>query len=270
MKHTLVFAIALSLTLSACANDVQTTSGADYLSQYQSLPVKPSTTSVMTSNGLTTTKEVQSFDQRLREVAAVEPILKFPARIGLARIDDGRLTNIPIEEANGWHETDEKLGKNFGEFVPLNLMVTSMVAGSTGYSQNVGNTIDAIRLGAARQHLDAVLVYEVISKDSTHSNLLTIANASIIGGYILPSKQQDAEGLASGILIDVMQGYPYGTIRTVVEKKTRVSSSWGWGSEQTDKTAFSDKVKSQAATQLSAEAYDMFIKLRAELAEKKH
>lgn len=268
MKHTL-FILALAVALGGCSTRVQTTSGKEYLSQYSSVPVTPSTRS-FSSKGQIETLDIKSIDQRVREVAAVEPVLKFPARIGLARIDGG-LTNIPAEEAESWSKVREKLGSNFGEFVPVNPMVARMVANdsSARYNTNLNSIIDTIRLGAARQHLDAVLIYEVISRETSHKNIFAVANASIIGGYILPSTAHDAVGVGNALLIDVVQAYPYGTINTVVDKKTRLSSSWGWGSENGDREAFAEKVKSRAAQQLSEEAYDMFMQLRTELAEKR-
>jgi len=271
MKRALII-LALAVALTGCESTVQTTSGKEYLSQYKYVPVTPSM-KVASSTDPTKTEDIKSIDQHIREVAAVEPILKFPARIGLARIDGGALTNIPVEEAGNWNAAREKLGNAFGEFIPVNTMVATMVAGeirSSGRDEGVNSVIDVIRLGAARQHLDAVLIYEVLSKENSRSNILTVANASIIGGYLLPSKMYDAEGMGNAILIDVVQGYPYGTLNTVVGKQSRVSSSWGWGSDSGDSDAFSRKIKTQAAKQLSDEAYDMFMKLRTELAEKRN
>ncbi|OIN85464.1 MAG: hypothetical protein AUJ12_09125 [Alphaproteobacteria bacterium CG1_02_46_17] len=217
------------------------------------------------------TVEVKSIDQIVREVAAVEPVLKFPARIGLARIDGGSLTNLTQDDANAWKEMQNKLGSSFGEFIAINPLVAKMVQGyvnDRGYGYRVQSVIDNIRLAAARQHLDAVLIYEVMSKENRSTNILAVANMSIIGGYILPSKSAEVEGLGNAILIDVIQGYPYGTMHTIVDKQSRLSSSWGWGSDSADRERFANAIKSQAAQQLADQSYDMFIKLQAALAEK--
>lgn len=265
-----IAALAFSaVLLSACSRTTQTTSGEVYLSQYKSVPVAAPLYQKKAADG-TVTEEIKSIDQRVREAAAVEPVLKFPARIGLARIENGNLTVMPMEEVDGWNKAAEKLGRGFGEFVPVNPMIARMVAGNdgAGYNQRVTDIIDTIRLGAARQHLDAVLVYEVLAKESEHSNILAAGKVTIIGGYILPSERHTAQGLGGAMLIDVVQGYPYGTINTVVEKKSRASSAWGWGSEHGDKVAFSDKVKAKAAQQLADESVDMFTDLRLQLAER--
>jgi hypothetical protein len=267
MKHYLLIATA-GLALMGCSSAVQTTSGASYLAQYRNVPVAPSR-EIATSTG---TQRVKSIDQLIREAAAVEPVLKFPARIGLARVDNGTLSSIPPAEAEAWQQTRDRLGAKFGEFVPINLLVTEMVTNSsTAYVSNdvrINNVVDKIRLGAARQHLDAVLIYEVHSNESSGSNVLSAADISIIGGYILPSHYQDAQGYAEGLLIDVVQGYPYGTISAMAEKESRISSSWGWGSDNGNGVEFSNRVKSRAAIQLSRQTYDMFTKLGTALAEK--
>jgi len=62
------YILAASLTLAGCETTTQYTSGADYLSRYQNSP--------MTQNAST--------DLAVKDIAAVEPDLQFPARIGLS------------------------------------------------------------------------------------------------------------------------------------------------------------------------------------------
>lgn len=239
--------ILLCLLLVACGNHTQTTSGKSYLAKYKDK-------SVAGDGGI---------EDKLRAVASVEPTLTFPARIGLARIDGGRLSNIPGQEIAAWMEQKEKLGDGFGEFVPLNPMVAEMVSQSVGAD---GDVMNKIRLGAARQHLDAVLIYEVYSKTDNDSTLLSITDLTIIGGYILPSRAIEAEGFANAMLIDVMQGYPYGTVDVTVDKEEKYTQAWGSHDEVVD---MSDAIKIKAAVKLSGEAREMLLKLRAELAEKR-
>jgi hypothetical protein len=254
-----IFVTMLVTSLTGCNSNVQTTSGESYLSQYKNVLIQD-------SGRTATSTEIKSIDQRVREAAAVEPILKFPARIGLARVSKNGLSNVPAEEAEAWNIIREKLGAEFGEFIPINPLVAKMVAGN----DRTENVIDTIRLAAARQHLDAVLVYEVFSKESKSDNILKVANLSIVGGYVMPSEHHEVEGFADALLIDVVQGYPYGTIQTTVEKESRESSSWGWGSSYDEQQKFSDAIKTKAVKQLSDETYDLFIKLRTELADKQH
>ncbi len=80
------------------------------------------------------------------------------------------------------------------------------------------------QLGAARQYLDAVLIYEVFSRENSESNILTVRILTIIGGYILPSKAVAIEGFANALLIDVLQAYPYGTASATLDKKEMTTS----------------------------------------------
>ncbi len=68
-----------------------------------------------------------------------------------------------------------------------------------------------VRLGAARQHLDHVLIYEVFSDTKTTKLASSVANWTIIGGYFVPSREIETTGFANALLLDVRNGYPYGT-----------------------------------------------------------
>lgn len=260
----LIALIATAVTLMGCENAVQTTSGGEYLAKYKNVPVGASSGD-SASGG-------KNINQLIRDAAAVEPVLKFPARIGLARIENGDLAPVPQEEAEAWKKAQEKLGSGFGEFVLLSPMVVKMVAAAVGeeqgyYGRGIEGVITAIRLGAARQHLDAVVIYEEHSTEEEKDNLLSVGKLSLIGGFILPSESHEAQGFADGMLIDVIQGYPYGTLQTVVDKQTKLASAWGWGSDRSQ--ALSEKVKIQAGKQFAQQATDMFMKLRTGLAEKR-
>ena len=113
-----------------------------------------------------------------------------------------------------------------------------------------------------------MLIYETFSRENRSENILALADVTILGGFLLPSQNHDVQGFADAVLIDVIQGYPYGTVQATVDKQTEVASAWGWGAARWD-DAFSEKVKLQAAKQLADEAYTMFGKLRLELAEKR-
>jgi hypothetical protein len=267
MKTSLFITTILfsGFSLVACATTTQTTSGKSYLAKYQDVPV------VSTSGGQD--GRGGSIEDKIRQVAAVEPVLQFPARIGLAHIENGRLASISTEEGEAWAKLRDKLGSGFGEFVPVSALVANMVTQGLpqeeckrAYSACVEDIMNTIRLAAARQHLDAVLIYEAYNKTETTSNFLTMANVTIIGGYLLPSKSVDGEGFASAMLIDVMQGYPYGTVSAIAEKETALATSWG---SDERKEEFAKKMKTKAVTKLTEELEEMFKRLRLELAEKR-
>ena len=126
-------------------------------------------------------------------------------------------------------------------------------------------TINRIRLGSARQHLDVVLIYEVFSKTDKSMNPLSIADITLIGGYLLPSKNIKAEGLANAILIDVMQGYPYGSAQADVDKM-ELATTWGaWKKED----RMRETIRSAAAIKLTGEVEKMLVELQQQLGPQK-
>lgn len=247
----LIIAFITILSLTACTSTTQLTSGSSYLAQYRHIPAS--------SNNTYDT----GIEEKIRKVAAVEPTLKFPARIGLARIENGRLTTIPQSEARAWQKTQKKLGKQFGQFVPVNPLIAEMVADSTqsshAYRPTVHNVMNKIRLGAARQHLDLVLIYETLNKNNRHSNILAIADLTIIGGFILPSNNIQIEGVANAILIDVIQGYPYGTTNAVLKKEEVHLSTWGSAGRERE---YSKTVRNKAVLKLTEKVENLLRRLK--------
>lgn len=220
---TPILAVALAIGLTACSVRTQTTSGADYLARYEA---DASITKAKT--GARVTGKARRIDPEIREAAAVEPVLRFPARIGLARIERGRLTAIPASETAIWQKMAERHAA-LGSFDVVDPLVAHATAEGLGYSSDshdVGAMIRLIRLGAARQHLDAVLIYEVGARGGAESNGLAFMDLTIIGGAILPTRSIEVEGVAKALLMDVRNGYPYGSAATSVDLSS-LSPSWG-------------------------------------------
>ncbi len=221
--HRLTKAVAFTLlatALASCATTTQMTSGADYLSRY---------TPAMRQGNLTTaTLSDGNINQHVRQIAAVEPDLRFPARIGLARIERGRLTNSPVDEIRAWGDLVDKLGPPYGEFVPVSPFIATMVRPDKADKHRLPNVISDIRRASARQHLDYVLVYEVTQNVSERSNALSLTDLTILGMYVIPSRNIKIDSTASAILIDVRNGYPYGTASAFAsDKNTRTKAGSG-------------------------------------------
>ncbi|WP_427450094.1 hypothetical protein [Litorimonas sp. WD9-15] len=231
LRHTLT-AFTAALSLSACATVPQYTSGADYLSRHNDQDV------IVSSSGT---------DASIREIAAVEPDLRFPARIGLARIERGQLVSVPADEAVHWSEAASTLGAEFGQFVPVSPLIADMV--DPANYREPRNVVDHIRKGSARQHLDYVIAYEVTDMADTASNELGFADWSILGLFVLPSRDLKAESSASAILLDVRNGYPYLTGSTFADKKG-ISTFMGQGGRE---KKLKDKARSIAVQQIAAE-----------------
>ena len=206
-KPRLFFISILAIATIGCnSHTVQTTSGSDYLSGYA-------------DRGLPEAGKAQagSIDEEVRALANIEPSLRFPARIGLAKLYNGRITNLTAEEVEGWNEAKKELGTEFGEFVPVSSMIAELAykapprqKGERHFSAPT-EIFRKVRLGAARQHLDYVLVYEVFSKTKSTKLASSVANWTIIGGYFIPSRKIETTGHANALLLDVRSGYPYGT-----------------------------------------------------------
>jgi len=249
------------IALSACQSTVQTTSGSDYLDRYQADATRAGAGPI---------------DPDIRRAANVEPILNFPARIGIARIDNGGLSPIPEIEGRAWLDLAERLGPSWGEFVPVSPLVVALATSETtsapAYSRCRGRhagcaveVVNAIRLGAARQHLDVVLIYEVNSRGEITSNPLAIANYTIIGLYIFPSRNVEADGTAQALLVDVRNGYTYGAASAVTEDAAFTLSTWA--NDRDAKLEVEHEAKSAAALELVPQVEAMALKLRQDLAD---
>lgn len=260
MKTNLLFPpalIALAMIFAGCESTVQTTSGRRYLEKYPQ-PDK-------TGHSLGTSE----LDQRIAAVAAVEPTLHFPARIGLARIEEGRLSPLPREEGKSWTDLRDRLGRQFGEFVPLSLLVTEMVTPArtdspSGWQHQenlLQETIGRIRLGAARQHLDAVLIYEVVYDREITGTSATILDFTGVGAF-MGTRRSHGQGYATALLVDVRNGYPYGTA-TAVAQDSAHAALLGSGEKLRDQRA---AVVASAVRALTPEVETMVQQLQAQLA----
>ncbi|MEO1552412.1 MAG: hypothetical protein AAFR82_00650 [Pseudomonadota bacterium] len=219
----LLGAVAL-ISIAACETSLQTTSGADYLARYDArheIAIGAST----------------DVDEDVRRIAAIEPNLIFPARIGLARIENGSLTALPADEARIWQDLIEEIGSDYGEFVPVSPLISAMVSEPSAPGMDRAASVMAnIRRGAARQHLDYVVTYEVGSSHRQKSNGLALADLTIIGLFVLPSRTVEVEATASALMLDVRTGYPYATLTTHAAKSgvSRAVSEWSTSLDYAD------------------------------------
>ena len=100
------------------------------------------------------------------------------------------LVAVPQDEAAAWVAAKDQLGDGFGEFVPVSPMIAAMVEPDFKVAPNdrvavPRHLMDTIRLAAARQHLDAVLIYEADATVDQKTNPLQFADWTLIGGFIV-------------------------------------------------------------------------------------
>jgi len=253
--HKIPTITLLGSLLCGCSAYTQTTSGQDWLSGYS--PVQVAT-------------GPDDIDARVRQAGAIEPTLHFPARIGIARVGQvnwqARLVPIPETEAAVWLSARDRLGRDFGDFVPVSPLVAAMVEPGIGADANtrpaaMRHLMDSIRLAAARQHLDAVLIYEVDATADQKSNPLHYADWTVIGAFVVPSQTVKAVGVAQAMLIDVRNGYPYGQVTSTTDDKTLAAVFYSGEA----KTALREKVGDAAVAKLAGESEGMIRKLKVEL-----
>ena len=185
---------ALGLTLLGGCTTTQVSSGSDYLAARPEYAAAKGT----------------DLDRAVERAADVEPLLRFPARLGLARISGGRFVPVPPREADAWIAFAASHGQ-YGEFVPISPLIGELTTVSAGTAAFGNSPIVPIRLAAARQHVDAVLVYAVGGDNHDKASMLSILDLTIVGAYLVPSRRVDGTATASGLLFDVRNGYSYGT-----------------------------------------------------------
>ena len=234
--------VALGL-LTGCANTVQTTSGAAYRAARPEFDPKKGPV----------------IDQEVDQAAAIEPLLRFPARLGLARIQGGQVVAVPPREADAWIAF-AKDHADLGSFVPISPLLSEMARRSDG-GRDARPVVDTVRLAAARQHVDAVLIYAVGGSSEDAGSALSLADLTIIGAYLVPSRSVKGEATASGLLVDVRNGYPYGTVSAAANADGFVRSVGSAGSAR----AKLEDAEVDAVGKLAAETGTMVTKLQAEL-----
>ena len=249
LKYLILAATALSLC--ACSHTTQYTSGQDYLNRYD-------------TGAITLAGQNGSIEADIRDIAAVDPDLQFPARIGLARIERGKLISVPQDENEAWTTLHKRLGPSFGDFVPVSPLITSMVSKAGHKTPNARTVVDNIRRGSARQHLDYVLIYEVTDTADQNRNALQVADLSILGLFILPSRNIKVDSTATAMLIDVRNGYPYGTGTAFAERKAVTTSVGSRGR----KAKLKNKARVIAVENLTDDVEDFMFELRDIAAEK--
>jgi len=202
MITNLTKAVLIAVLMSGCAQHAaQTTSGTAYLERYAS--TKQTGHNVARAgirDGKLTEVEVAtvSTDDLVRRAASVEPLLRLPARIGLARIENGTLTTIPSSEAVEWHQLGDR-HQHLGALVPVDPFLANYVQQTilpqdrTLLRRDAHGLLTKIRLGAARQHMDAVLIYEIGGRGEATEGLSPIR---VLGAAPLPPAPIVREGVA--------------------------------------------------------------------------
>jgi hypothetical protein len=237
--RSIVLSLAAVLALSACGSQmVQTSSGAEYLAGYEPVETQKQPVGqrmvVRTGSGteiVENTVQTVSTDALIRHAAAIEPLLRLPARIGLARIEASRLTAIPAGESMLWMALAERHAALGGfaaidPFLANYTLRTVLPQDQRALRRDATDIVTRIRLGAARQHMDAVLIYEVGSRGHRVKGIEGLAPITVLGAAPLPAAPIEKEGVARAFLMDVRNGYPYGTASASVDLASLIRPLW--------------------------------------------
>ncbi|MCV6595313.1 MAG: hypothetical protein OIF48_20380 [Silicimonas sp.] len=217
-----------ALALVACGPVIQTTSGSDFVARGGSI------------------------DAEIRKLASVEPNLKFPARIGVARIVNGQLS-APSEKERAalTRLLDKHRGK--GEWVPISPLVAGLV-NETRHD----HPVKRMRRAAARQHLDYLLVYELGARGNARRHTpFALADVTIIGGMLLPTRVNSVTGIGAAAFVDTRNGYTYGHSH-MTKDLTGLARSW-YGDQA--ERRLREKAVGEIARDLMPEIDEMLVRL---------
>jgi len=287
--RTIGTTIAASLLglLAACSHDVQTTSGKSYLDGYRAAAAgagdqirvdkidrtrsgAPQTMVQSSAAGASQQPAMQpDVDAMVVKAAMVEPLIRFPARIGVVRLKGGQRASVPEGEGPAWIELARNVREEIGELIPLNHMLADATASSVGFSPSGMTTLEReiakIRIGAARQHLDAVIIYEASANSKSERSFASLIDLTLVGYFLVPTRIVEADATATAIIMDVRNGYMYGNVTATAEK---TGLSYATSTFQARSEA-EEKAVSKATGNLTQEIGKALFKLKRDLLVKR-
>ena len=114
---------------------------------------------------------------------------------------------------------------------------------------------------AARQHLDAVLIYDVRSTREDSGNALGVLNLTIVGNWVAPSREVKGLAVANAMLLDVRNAYPYGNATARAEEES-LWTNVGSGERARE---MAQRAEVEAVRKLTAEVASMMARLKQQL-----
>jgi hypothetical protein len=171
---------------------------------------------------------LRGLDQRAAAAGSARPHLAFPARIGIARLEDGAVTPIPADEWSHWRALRDQMSPAIGELTPVSPIVAQSLT-TAQVSSTPHDAITNLRLAAAREQLDALLLYEISTTHSLEGTELALLDATIVGAWWFPTYKSHTTTHASATLIDVRSGLAYGS---AIGNASDVSSATRLGSDE--------------------------------------
>lgn len=140
--------------------------------------------------------------------AAVARGLTLPARIGLVRVRNGRITPVPGPERARWAGMVFQVNQRL--LYPLRLVPLPppqpATAAAVADAPAPGGGIESLLDGAARSGLDAVLFYELSVRVEGDRLAAALADLPVFGGVIPQTASTEGHGTALAVLVDSADG----------------------------------------------------------------
>ena len=184
-----------------------------------------------------------SIDAEIAKATGVEPHLRFPAKIGVARIVNGTLTLPSPEKVDLFAGLAER-HQALGGFEAVSPLIAGMLTDEAGYRNDTVNVVRSIRLGAARQHLDYVLIYEAGARSRQSDTPFALADITLIGAALLPTRSIRVTGIGQALFLDVRNGYACGNAQAMTDL-SGLATSFGAGRQR-------DTLRDKAAIKVTA------------------
>ena len=207
----------------------------------------------------------QAIDVAARRAILSEPAIRFPARIGLARLDAGAVSPVPQDEAEAWLAMVQDLGPGWGELVPIGPLeiAAADLPGGPGCGTGMGEVrspcdppdiavlLGGLRRAALHRRLDAVLVYELVGDNPAGPEPSADTELAPVAALLRLIGAGDDAKHAQGLLMDARHGAVYG---------------FAVGAAEAADAPFGDRTGAAVAA-LTEETGAMLRELRIELAE---
>lgn len=142
--------------------------------------------------------DIPSFAER-------EPEVTFPTCVGIARIDKGAVTQIPIGEGALWDEQFDMLGEAVGRQVDVLSTATTDPA----------RAVAELRAEAAADGLDWLVIYELAYDADEDTGPTAIQELTIFPTFEGEQTTDPARAAGAAILLDVAGGAMYGVASAI-------------------------------------------------------
>lgn len=137
-------------------------------------------------------------------IASVTRALPVPARIGLLRIAEGRITAIPADELGRWRGALREV--NRGLLYPIRAVPMAPAETADAAAGALADAIAAAVTGAAVAGLDAVLAYELSVAVPGNPGAAALSALPLVGGIVPVAAMARARGQGRALLIEAQGG----------------------------------------------------------------